>query len=105
MLLHPVTGDITDVAGFKLEQGMDGRNLFAYITVLVAMKSPARQLLVDLLVCAKQTKVDILYTFRFGLAKEVFEDLLNIYSTTCYWHLINYQYDEVDESEFCMFCY
>ena len=101
----PVTGDITDVAGFKLERGMDGHNLFAYITILVAMKSPPRQLLIDLLVCAKQLKVDILYTFRFGLEKEVFEDLLTIQSTICYWHFINYQYDEVDESKFCLFCY
>ena len=101
----PVTGDITDVAGFKLERGMDGHNLFAYITILVAMKSPPRQLLIDLLVCAKQAKVDILYTSRFGLEKKVFDDLLTIQSTICYWHFINYQYDEVDESKFCLFCY
>ena len=101
----PVTGDITDLAGFKLEQGMDGQYMFAYTTILVAIKSPARQLLTDLLVCAKQAKVDIFHTFRFGLEREVFEGLLNVKSTNCYWHLINYQYDEVDESEYCLFCY
>ena len=100
----PVTGDITDVAGFKLERGMDGRNMFAYITILVAIKSPPRQLLIDLLVCAKQAKADILYTFSFGLEKEVFEDLLTIKSTVCHWYFVNYQYDEVDESKFCLFC-
>ena len=106
VVVDPVTDDITDVAGFKLERGMNGRNLFAYITILVPMKSSlARQLLIDLLVCAKQAKVDILYTFKFGLATEVFEDLLNIKSTNCYWPFINYQYDEVDESQFCLFCY
>lgn len=101
----PVTGEITDVAGFKLERDMLARNLFAYVTILVAMKSPARQLLIDLLACAKQAKADLLYTFRFGLEKEVFQDLLSIESTICYWHFINYQYDEVDESEYCLFCY
>ena len=101
----PVTGDITDVAGFKLERGMDGRKTFAYITILAPMKSPPRQLLIDLLVCAKEAKADILYTFRFGLNKEVFEDLLTVKSTSCYWHFVNYQYDEVDESEYCLFCY
>ena len=101
----PVTGDVTDVAGFKLERGMDGHNMFAYITILAPMKSPPRQLLIDLLVCARQAKADILYTFRFGLDKEVFEDLLTVESTTCYWHFVNYQYDEIDESEYCLFCY
>ena len=101
----PVTGDITDVAGFKLEQGMDGRNMFAYITILVAMKSPPRQLLTDLLVCAKQAKADILYTFKFGLGKEIFEDLLIIDPINCHWYFVNYQYKEIDESKFCLFCY
>ena len=101
----PVTGDITDVAGFKLERGMNGHNLFAYVTVLIPVKSPARQLLIDLLVCAKQAKADILYTFRFGIEREAFAGLLNIESTICYWHFINYQYGEVDESEYCLFCY
>ena len=96
----PVTGDITDVAGFKLERGMDGHKTFAYITILAPMKSPPRQLLIDLLVCAKEAKADILYTFRFGLDKEVFEDLLTVKSTSCYCHFVNYQYDEVDESEY-----
>ena len=53
----PVTGDITDVAGFSLERSLD-RILFAVSTTLVAVKSPARQLLTDLLVCAKQAKAD-----------------------------------------------
>ena len=101
----PVTGDITDVAGFKLEQSMDGRNLFAYATMLIPVESSARQLLIDLLVCAKQAKAGILHTFRFGIEKEVFKGLLSIESTICYWHFINYQYGEVDESEYCLFCY
>lgn len=101
----PVTGDITDVAGFKLERGMIGHIIFAYVTILVAMKSPPRQLLIDLLVCAKESKVDILYTFQFGLPKEVFENTLTTETTSWQWHLINYQYNEVDENQFCLFCY
>ena len=102
----PVTGDITDVAGFKLERGKNGRNLYAVVTMLIPVKSPARQLLIDLMVCAKQAEANILRTFRFGIVKEVFEDLLSIESTvTCYWHFINYQYDEIDENEYCLFCY
>ena len=49
----PVTGDITDVAGFRIERKLDGHELFVFITIIVPTKSPARQLLIDLLVCAK----------------------------------------------------
>ena len=101
----PITGKITDVAGFKLERTMDGHNLFAYVTILVTMKSPARQLLNDLLVCAKQAKADILYTFQFGLTKDVFESNFTIESTNWNWHLFNYQYNKIDENQVCIFCY
>ena len=99
----PVTGDITDVAGFRLQQSMDGHYIVATVIILVAVKSPARQLLIDLLVCAKQAKADGLGTFQFGLPENVFE---NIFTTreTCNWHLLNYQYNEVNENQVCLFC-
>ena len=102
----PVTGDITDVAGFKLERDMFGRYTFAFITILVPMKSPPRQILIDLLVCAKEAKADLLFTFQFGLAKEKFKNILMITETTatCHCYLINYRYNEVDEDQVCLFC-
>ena len=103
----PVTGDITDVAGFKLERTLDGRQLYAFITIIVPTKSPARQLLIDLLVCAKRAKADSLGTFQFGLPREVFEGVLTLQpiNSKWYWHLLNYQYNEVDESQVCLYCY
>ena len=101
----PVTGNITDVAGFKLERSLDGRELFAFITIIVPTKSPARQLLIDLLVCAKRAKAESLGTFQFGLPREVFEGVLTLQPTKWYWHLLNYQYNEVDENQVCLFCY
>ena len=99
---NPVTGDITDVAGFRLEQSMDGHNLFAVSTILVAVKSPARQLLTDLLVCAKQAKADDFYTDQYELTNDVFQNLTM--EPIWHWHLVNYQYNEVDESQVCLFC-
>ena len=98
----PVTGDITDVAGFSLERSLDGHKLCASVTILVPVKSPARQLLIDLLVCAKHTKAEIFYTFQYGFTNDVFENL----TMTPIWHchLLNYQYNEVDESQVCLFC-
>ena len=49
----PVTGDITDVAGFRLLQNNEPYYMFAFVTILVAVQSPASQLLIDLLLCAK----------------------------------------------------
>ena len=100
----PVTGDITDVACFNLEQSLDGYKLGASSTSLVSVKSAARQLLIDLLVCAKQAKADNFCTFQYGLTNDVFEYLTtapNIY----HCHLLNYQYNEVDESQVCLFCF
>ena len=75
--------------------------MFAISTILVAVKSPARQLLIDLLVCAKQAKADVLSTSQYGLTNDVFEYL----TMTSIWHchLLNYQYNEVDESQVCLF--
>ena len=102
----PVTGDITDVAGFRLDQTVDdGHRWEANITILVAAKSPARQLLIDLLVmCAKQAKVDAVNTLKFGLTNDVFEHLFSIKSQTYHCYLLNYHYYEVDESQVCLFC-
>ena len=97
----PVTGDFTDVAGFRLERRLDGLQLLAISTILVAVKSPARQLLIDLLVCAKQTKADAFLTFQYGLTNDVFQNLTTIPIWHC--HLLNYQYNEVDESQVCLF--
>ena len=99
-----VTGDITDVVGFKLERSMDGHTLYANVTILVAMKSPARQLLIDLMVCAMQTKADAFGTYQFGQTYDVFENLLTMLARNFHCHLLNYQYNEVDESQVCLFC-
>ena len=98
----PVTGDITDVAGFKLERSIDSHDLNVTSTILVALKSPARQLLIDLLVCAKQAKPDVFHTLKFGLTNDVFEDLtMKPNSYHCY--LLSYHYNEFDENKFCFF--
>ena len=101
----PVTGNITDVIGFKLEKGMDGKKLFAYITILVSTRSLVKCLLTDILACAKQADVDILRTCQFGLEKDVFEELQMTKIRAGCFYLLNYQYPEVYETQCCLFCY
>ena len=100
----PVTGDITDVAGFKPFRSEDGSKFGASATILVAATTPARQLFIDLLVCAKQTKIYSLVTLQFGLTNDVFENL-NMTRLNFHCHLLNYQYPEVNENQVCLFCY
>ena len=101
----PVTGNITDVAGFKFKRVVGHSTLIVLVNVLVAMKSPARQLLIDLLVCARQAKADYFFTCEFGLPRHVFENLLTIGIQLRHLNLLNYQYDEVDENQVCLFCH
>ena len=105
---EPVTGNITDMFGFWL-------NTFGFIkstvkksatvTAIVNTKSPTRQLITDLLLCAKQEKVDVLCTKQFGLPVCNFENLLVHDHQYEYWHILNYSYPEVSEENCCVFCY
>ena len=98
----PVTGDITDVAGFNLEPILGGHSLTSTVKILVAMKSPARQLLIDLLVCAKQARVRLLHTVQYGLKIDVFKNhFKQCPAADCI--LLNYQYNELDENQVCLF--
>ncbi|XP_065917226.1 glycylpeptide N-tetradecanoyltransferase 2-like isoform X2 [Dysidea avara] len=76
----------------------------ATVSVIVNTKTPTRQLITDLLVCAKQEKVDVLSTQQYGLARCNFENLLVHYYQSTHWHIFNYSYPEVDEESCCVFC-
>ena len=95
----PDTGKITDLISYQLAEN---NGLFtASVVLLVAAKSPARQLVSDILVSAKHAHADILITSQFGLPQSIFEDLLLIpkYSSGC-WSIYNYRYNETDEENF-----
>ena len=95
----PDTGKLTDLISYQLTKN-DG--LFtASVVLLVAAKSPASQLVSDVLVTAKHAQADILITSQFGLPESVFVDLLFIpkYSSGC-WSIYNYRYSEIDEENF-----
>ena len=99
----PVTHDITDVVGYKLDKSKDSITV-AFCTILIAAKSPPRQLLIDILVCARQAMADMFNTLQFGLGRDVFENLFN-YGKRVHWHLLNYQYNEINENQVCLFTY
>jgi len=104
----PISGNITDMFGFRLHAFNDMNHKMAKcakVFAIVNTKSPTRQLITDLLLCAKQEHVDLLETQQYGLTGNNFENLLVHDYQYEYWHIYNYSYPEVDEERCCVFCY
>jgi len=102
-----VSGNITDLFGFRLNTFSDINDKMvksATVSAIVNTKTPTRQLITDLLLCAKQEQVDVLATLQYGLSRNSFENLLVHDDQYEYWHIFNYNYPEVDENNCCVFC-
>ena len=96
----PITHDITDLFAFLLYT--QSNETCADVIAILANKSPANQLVTDLLICAKQEKADRVCTAQYGLPRSAFEKLFaNIANK--YLHIYNYAYPEVDEERCCLF--
>ena len=98
----PKSGNITDVIGYRVEILNDTMTC-AHITAVISTKTPVRQLLIDLLICAKQTKAMIVETLQFGLEEEVFFGLFYRCPYYRYWYPYNFSYPEVSESQVYVF--
>ena len=97
----PTTHNITDMFAFQLRD--DNNEKDAIVTAIVVTKSPPRQFVTDLLVCAKLEKVSRVCTTQYGLAKSTFENLFTESIWNKYFHIYNYAYPEIAESECCLF--
>ena len=95
----PNTGKITDLISYQLV--VNENLLTASVVLLVAAKSPGKQLVTDILVSAKLAKAELLVTSQFCLPQNIFESLLLVphFGTAC-WSIYNYKYFEVDEENF-----
>ena len=96
------SGNITDMIGYRVEILNDTLTC-AHITTVISTKTPVRQLLVDLLLCVKQTKAKIVQTLQFGLKEEVFTGLFYRCPYYRYWYPYNFSYPEVSESQVYVF--
>jgi len=96
----PITHDITDLFAFLLNT--QSNETCADVIAILANKSPAKQLVTDLLICAKQERADTVCTAQYGLPRSTFEELFaNIANK--YLHIYNYAYPEVDEERCCLY--
>jgi len=103
----PISGKLTDLFGFRLHTFTATNRVIksATVSAIVNTKSPTRQLITDLLLCAKQEQVEMLGTQQYGLARSSFENLLVHEYQYEYWHIYNYSYPEMDEEKCCVFSY
>ena len=97
-----ITGNITDMFSFKLINSKDKRTTIASVTAIVVTKTPARQFITDMLVCAQKEGCAAVTTFQYGLSKKyfnLFRQQLEMFKIS----FINYNYPEVDEENCCLF--
>ena len=98
-----ITGNITDMFSFNLTTYKDKR-IIAMVRGIVVTKTPAWQLITDMLVCAQKEGCVAVMTLRYGLSKKYFtnnffmqrREMFNV----C---LINFNYPEVNEENCCLF--
>ena len=104
---NPTAGNVTDMFSIVIT---DIRNpQYGYVTAIVNTKTPAKQLITDLLLCAKQEVLEI-FTYQFGHKREVFEEtfstlLFEPHYRSIPLYLYNYNYLEVDEEKFVLYPY
>ena len=104
----PITGNITDMFSFQIliEDKTLGR-----VAAIVNTKTPAKQLLADLLLCAKQNQLLQIATYQLQYGLKDFEKLLATIPLMCVYtfytipplYLYNYNYSEVDEEKIVLF--
>ncbi|XP_065901461.1 glycylpeptide N-tetradecanoyltransferase-like isoform X2 [Dysidea avara] len=97
----PATGAITDMFGFNLDYELDKK--VATAIAIIPTKTPAKQLVIDLLLCAKQEQAVKVATLQFGLEKDNFDSFVQF--GAYYWHFYNYAYPEIDEEKCCLFSF
>ena len=105
------SGNITDLFSFRT--GMFGslgsiytlQIKVAEAIAIVVTKSPAKQLIIDLLICAQQQRAVTVTLPRFGLKEHYFKDFLKPSELVGQGHSLfyNYKYPKVDDDNHCIF--
>ena len=96
----PVSGDITDMFSFRV---VSLNPLLAQVTAVIVTKSPAKQLITDMLIIVKQQQIDGVGIFSDIVKILQLDDLFLEKNTISYHLLYNYKYGEVDVENFCAF--
>ena len=97
----PVSGDITDLFSFRVASLSP--QLIAEVTAVIVTKSPAKQLVTDMLIYIKQQQFNSVSISPCVVKRLQIDDLFSGTNRVVYYILYNYQYGEVDFDNFCVF--
>ena len=100
----PVTGDITDMFSFMVAISSQ-QLLLAQVNAVIVTKSPAKQLITDMLIIVKQQQFEGVGILSNIVKRLQLDDLFVDAKFKSYLLLYNYKYGEVDVESFCAFGY
>ena len=96
-------GNITDMFSFRVSWGCG--QIVGEVIAIIVTKSPAAQLITDLLICISQQKATMVTLPRFGLKEHLFKGFMKTSRFVGQGHCLfyNYKYHEVDNDNHCIF--
>lgn len=101
VVADPINGNITDMFSLRIDK--TGIVKVALVTAIVNTKSPPKQFITDILLCAKKEKVLQVYTPQYGIDNEIFESLSLSLEHHEHIFMYNYKHPEVKEESICLF--
>ena len=93
-------GNITDMFSFAVIVSPKSYYISAVVTALIITKSPAKQLITDMLIFTKQHSAFMVTLYRFGLKEHLFVNFFR--SSEGHGVLYNYIYPKVDCNNHCL---
>ena len=90
------TNGITDLVSLKLEMPNHG----AFITAVVSTQSPVKQLIIDALVCVKESDGKALMMCQYEIKPDILSSLSFKHINVDYFSIYNYKYHEVSDRKF-----
>lgn len=100
VVIDSTDGTITDMFSFRLEDLVLNN---ATVIAIVNTKSPTKQFITDMLVCAQKEKVLQLFTPQYGINSEIFESLSLSLEHQGHVFMYNYRHPEVEDESICLF--
>ena len=102
VVIDSTDGNVTDMFSLRIEEF--GKLIkHATVIAIVNTKSPTKQFITDILVCAKKEKVIKLITPQYGINGKIFESLSLSLELQGHVFMYNYRHPEVEDESICLF--
>ena len=82
-------GNITDMFSFTVTASPRSSCISAMVTALIITKSPAMQLITDMLICAKQRSASWVILYQFGLKEDLFTNFIKSQKSNAFYIIMD----------------